>query len=490
MPLTLDPRRLDAFLTAPTPALGDDAERQQARLLARLLLLAGGLVLGLSLALPAFRPLPQTTYLTYFKRQPGGLVGLALGVGLLGAYWLSRTTHWQRAANLAGLLFQAGIAAGILASAEPDSAASLLVLQVIPILLYSLFLSARWTVAAILLNMLVAAALLCLPAYRSEAVVDGGLAAFIASALILVARQHRDRLEAIRQAHLAAINRELADSNHKARLAAQQAHEASRLKSEFLANTSHELRTPLNAINGFTAFLADGRVPLDSAKASDLIRRVHANGQRLLELIDHLLDLSRIQSQRLEVTYAPYSPRQLAEETIITTRHLLGDKPVTYHCQVDDQLPQTLLGDQELIRSILLNLESNAIKFTDQGSIRLTLAPDPEDGGHWIISVADTGIGIVPHLHETIFEAFRQADGSTQRTHGGSGLGLSIVQGIVQTLGGSIKLDSQPGQGTTITIRLPIHRPDAPPPDAPASADATPAPHPPQPATAPGGLVL
>src|SRR5574341_585086 len=127
MPLTLDPRRLDAFLTAPTPALGDDAERQQARLLARLLLLAGGLVLGLSLALPAFRPLPQTTYLTYFKRQPGGLVGLALGVGLLGAYWLSRTTHWQRAANLAGLLFQAGIAAGILASAEPDSAASLLV---------------------------------------------------------------------------------------------------------------------------------------------------------------------------------------------------------------------------------------------------------------------------------------------------------------------------------------------------------------------------
>lgn len=232
------------------------------------------------------------------------------------------------------------------------------------------------------------------------------------------------------------------------------AEENSRLKSEFLATMSHELRTPLNAIEGFTSIMLKGMGGASyNDKTERYLTKVHANSRRLLSLINDFLDLSRIEAGRMELAHMPLSPQALAKVWQEQVSVLAENKGIGFEVSIDPNLPETLYGDEESLSKITLNLLSNAFKFTEQGSVKLALR---QEGQQWIIEVTDTGIGIPPHAREYIFDEFRQVDQSSKRRYGGTGLGLTIVQKLVRTMGGTITLSSELGTGSTFTVSLPF----------------------------------
>ncbi len=235
--------------------------------------------------------------------------------------------------------------------------------------------------------------------------------------------------------------------------AKRQAEENSRLKSEFLSTMSHELRTPLNAIEGFTSIMLS-RMGIElNPKAEEMVRRVSANSKRLLHLINDFLDLSRIESGRLELVKAPVSPAALARIWQSQVGVLGEEKGVEFVVTVDAALPPAILGDEDALTKIAINLLGNAFKFTHKGTVSLDLRRANRD---WMIVVSDTGIGIPPHAREYIFEEFRQVDGSSKRLYGGTGLGLALVQKLTRAMGGSVTLQSELGRGSTFTITLPL----------------------------------
>ncbi|MDI6791109.1 MAG: PAS domain S-box protein, partial [Thermodesulfobacteriota bacterium] len=231
----------------------------------------------------------------------------------------------------------------------------------------------------------------------------------------------------------------------------RQAEEADRLKSEFLSNMSHELRTPLNAILGMSRLLANGGGL--GERQEKYLQIIEKNGQSLLQLINDILDLSKIESGRLEFNYADIPMQEFLKDTVVAIGPLAQEKGLEVQVTVDEGVG-SVVCDAGKLRQILVNLLSNAIKFTDQrGSISL------EARGHGVdfvdISVADTGIGIPVESLASIFEAFRQLDGSTTRKYGGTGLGLNIVKKLVALLGGEITVKSELGKGSTFTVTLP-----------------------------------
>jgi len=231
--------------------------------------------------------------------------------------------------------------------------------------------------------------------------------------------------------------------------------EVSRLKSEFLSTMSHELRTPLNAMIGFTELMMAGVSGALTDKQKHQLSRIHANSLRLLSLIDDVLDLSRIEAGRVDVEISPFSPREMATKVETQMSSLAEKKGLQLLVTVDDALPETILGDQARIEHIVINLLSNAFKFTEKGEVELSLKPS-DDKQDWNLSVRDTGIGIPPHAQEYIFEEFRQVDGSSRRVYGGSGLGLAICRNLSRLMGGDVRLQSTLGQGSTFTLTLPL----------------------------------
>jgi PAS domain S-box-containing protein len=232
------------------------------------------------------------------------------------------------------------------------------------------------------------------------------------------------------------------------------AEENSRLKSEFLATMSHELRTPLNAIEGFTSIMLSKMGGSEyNDKTERYISRVNTNSKRLLSLINDFLDLSRVESGRLQLANMPFSPAKLAKRWQEEIGILAEKKAIRFEVSVDSQLPETLHGDEESISKVGLNLLSNAIKFTEQGEVTLTLK---QQGAEWQIIVSDTGIGIPPHAREYVFDEFRQVDQTSKRKYGGTGLGLAIVQKYARAMGGSVLLESELGQGSVFTVSLPL----------------------------------
>jgi signal transduction histidine kinase len=232
------------------------------------------------------------------------------------------------------------------------------------------------------------------------------------------------------------------------------ADENSRLKSEFLSTMSHELRTPLNAIEGFTGIVLNRIGGTDfNGKTERYLTRIRANSQRLLHLINDFLDLSRIEAGRLELANQPFSPHRLAERWQDEIGILAEKKGLQFELDYDSALPETAYGDEEAISKIALNLLGNAIKFTEQGKVKLTLTRNSD---MWDMAVEDTGIGIPPHAREFIFEEFRQADQSSSRKYGGTGLGLAIVQKYARAMGGSVNVKSELGKGSTFTVSLPL----------------------------------
>jgi signal transduction histidine kinase len=241
------------------------------------------------------------------------------------------------------------------------------------------------------------------------------------------------------------------------RIATAKAREAARVKGEFLANVSHELRTPLNAIIGFSDMLLAGMSGPLNEKQQHKMTRLKENGIRLLSLINDLLDLTRIEAGRLEMVEKPFSPQLLAERLSAQMESLAVESKLKFDTFVDPSLPQEIVGDQKRVEQVVVNLLSNAFKFTQEGSVTLSINANLGEQT-WSVEVADTGIGIPPHAVNVIFEEFRQLDGSYSRAYKGSGLGLAITRNLVRMMGGKISVKSTLGTGSTFTVVLPLNQ--------------------------------
>jgi len=231
--------------------------------------------------------------------------------------------------------------------------------------------------------------------------------------------------------------------------------EASQHKSQFLANMSHELRTPLNAIIGLTDMMVGNSARFGTEKALEPLRRVLGAGRHLLALINDILDLSKIEAGRMELILASFSLAPVIDEVVRTIEPLAAKNGnrVAVNC---DGAIETLHADPMRLRQALLNLMSNANKFTERGTISVDARQGQENGRDWVtIAVADTGIGMTAEQKGKLFQQFSQADASTTRKYGGTGLGLAISKRFCQMMGGDITVESEPGRGSTFTIRLP-----------------------------------
>ncbi|MEU7384471.1 MULTISPECIES: HAMP domain-containing protein [unclassified Streptomyces] len=289
----------------------------------------------------------------------------------------------------------------------------------------------------------------------------------------LLAQQNRD---------IEAKNSEIEEARQVLEERAEQLAVSMRYRSEFLANMSHELRTPLNSLLILAKLLADNAEGNLSPKQVEFAETIHGAGSDLLQLINDILDLSKVEAGKMDVSPTRIALVQLIDYVEATFRPLTAEKGLDLSVRVSPELPATLHTDEQRLLQVLRNLLSNAVKFTDSGSVELVIRPARDDVPQPIreqlleagsladpdapiiaFSVTDTGIGIAASKMRVIFEAFKQADGTTSRKYGGTGLGLSISREIAQLLGGEIHAQSEPGRGSTFTLYLPLHPGELPP---------------------------
>ncbi|PWI18024.1 hybrid sensor histidine kinase/response regulator [Streptomyces sp. Act143] len=276
----------------------------------------------------------------------------------------------------------------------------------------------------------------------------------------LLASQNRD---------IEAKNLEIEQARQELETRAQELALASKYKSEFLANMSHELRTPLNSLLILAQLLAQNPSRNLTQKQVEYAGIIHSAGSDLLQLINDILDLSKVEAGKMDVAPERVPLRKLLEYVEATFRPMTTQKSLDFTVATAPGTPADLLTDDSRLRQILRNLLSNAVKFTEQGGVELRIEPAADRevplgvlrGGPIVaFRVKDTGIGIPQQQLETIFGAFQQADGTTSRKYGGTGLGLSITREIAHLLGGAVTVDSTPGQGSTFTLYLPVARAD------------------------------
>ncbi|WP_069817523.1 HAMP domain-containing protein [Streptomyces sp. TP-A0874] len=282
----------------------------------------------------------------------------------------------------------------------------------------------------------------------------------------LLAQQNRD---------IEVKNTEIEEARQVLEERAEQLAVSMRYKSEFLANMSHELRTPLNSLLILAKLLADNADGNLSPKQVEFAETIHGAGSDLLQLINDILDLSKVEAGKMDVSPSRIALVQLVDYVEATFRPLTAEKGLDFSVRVSPELPSHLHTDEQRLLQVLRNLLSNAVKFTDSGAVELVIRPAgpqvpnaireqllehgvPQGSGPDMIafSVTDTGIGIAASKMRVIFEAFKQADGTTSRKYGGTGLGLSISREIARLLGGEIHASSEPGRGSTFTLYLPL----------------------------------
>jgi len=230
--------------------------------------------------------------------------------------------------------------------------------------------------------------------------------------------------------------------------------EASEHKSQFLASMSHELRTPLNAIIGLTEMMVANAARFGTEKALEPLRRVNAAGTHLLSLINEILDLSKIEAGKLELNPEPVNLARLINEVIGTAGQLAEKNNNRLIVEAQESLG-ALTADSMRLKQILLNLLSNACKFTKEGEVELRVRK-VSDGRDWVeLAVADSGIGMTAEQQAKLFQDFTQADSLTARRYGGTGLGLAITRKLARMMGGDVTVTSEPGKGSVFTVRLP-----------------------------------
>jgi signal transduction histidine kinase/CheY-like chemotaxis protein/CHASE3 domain sensor protein/HPt (histidine-containing phosphotransfer) domain-containing protein len=234
----------------------------------------------------------------------------------------------------------------------------------------------------------------------------------------------------------------------------REAEGVARAKQQFLANMSHEIRTPMNAIAGFTEQIAKGPLTVEQRNQLNMVQK---STEHLLYIINEVLDFSKLTAKKLKLETIAFKPAEVINEVISYMRASSADKQIRIDCDITDEIPNVLLGDPFRLRQILLNLGSNAVKFTEKGFVSLTIAVLKKDEENTTLQfeIRDTGIGMDKKNLNTVFREFEQADASTSRNFGGSGLGLSIVNMLVSLHRGRIGISSRPGAGTTVCVELP-----------------------------------
>lgn len=232
--------------------------------------------------------------------------------------------------------------------------------------------------------------------------------------------------------------------------AREKALDASRAKSQFLANMSHEVRTPMNGVLGMAELLAGTNL---AEEQREFVEHIQSSGQALIAILNDILDLSKIEAGQIDLEETSFSVERIAHDVALTLASQAEQKGIALFLDVDPKLPRTFLGDPLRFRQVLLNLTSNAIKFTERGSVEIQVELWR---GVLRVRVEDTGIGIPPERQQAVFQPFAQADDSTTRRFGGTGLGLTICQQIIELAGGQVRLESEVGVGTSVTIDLPL----------------------------------
>ena len=245
---------------------------------------------------------------------------------------------------------------------------------------------------------------------------------------------------------------QLADTNAELEMTNRELERANRLKSEFLASMSHELRTPLHTIIGFSELLAEELEGPLNQKQQRFVRHIHTDSLHLLELINDVLDISKIEADRLELRPEAFDLTALVAESLASVRSLAEAKSHKLETALD--VPTALEADRLRIKQVLVNLLSNAIKFTPEGG-RIRLEASVQEP-FVVVSVSDTGVGIPPEEHESIFDKFHQVGATTKGVREGTGLGLAITKRLVEQHGGTISVQSQPQRGSTFVFTLPL----------------------------------
>ena len=286
------------------------------------------------------------------------------------------------------------------------------------------------------------------------------------TAVVTILHDRREALERARlyeqlkaasdelQARVQAATAELATQNELLRRQAIELEQASRLKSQFLANMSHEFRTPLNAILGYTHMLLQGVAGDLLPAVKRQLQRIDSNGRHLMTIINEILDITRIEAGKMPMQLSEFNLNELVPEVMTELDPVISRSKLTVAPRLWPQLP-TVYSDRQKVKQIIVNLLSNALKFTHEGGIQITVGYSPAERTA-SVAVADTGIGISPENHEKIFEDFRQVDDSPSRQYGGTGLGLAICRRLATALGGRITLESTMVVGSTFTLTIPV----------------------------------
>ena len=258
-------------------------------------------------------------------------------------------------------------------------------------------------------------------------------------------------------------------ANEARERALQAAERLARTRSEFIANMSHEIRTPLNGVMGFASI---GQRHADNPeKARDAFTKIHASGQRLLAVINDILDFSKIEAGKMQVSLACFDVHKVVRDTVDLLEDRIHAKGLTMQVDMAADLPTSCMGDEMRIGQVLLNVLSNAVKFTESGSITLSVS---HENGQLVFSTTDTGIGMSDAQVADLFTPFYQADSSASRKFGGTGLGLVISQRLLQLMGGDIRIDSVLGQGSRVVFRIPLTFAEDSQPTATSNDDTAP----------------